>query len=78
MDKMDGMNYAPKGHVSKVVKEGEFLYCYSTNLHAFLQSEGQRFICTGFHERTHRKFWQYQRTDALNNLLTKYAENKPA
>jgi predicted dehydrogenase len=26
MDKMDGMNYAPKGHVSKVVEEGEFLF----------------------------------------------------
>lgn len=26
MNKKDGMNYAPKGQVNKVVEEGEFLF----------------------------------------------------
>lgn len=51
----------------------EFFYCYSTNLHDFLRRNGHRYICTGLNEHTHRKFWQYRRTDDLNRLLAEYA-----
>lgn len=56
----------------------EFFYCYSPKLHAFLQAEGQRYICAGLNEDTLRKFWQYRRTDELHTLLERWTENKPA
>lgn len=55
----------------------KFFYCYSTNLHAFLQSKGHRYICAGLNDNTHRKFWQYHRTDELNALLTEYGASNP-
>lgn len=60
------------------MKTGEFFYCYSTNLHDFLRRQGQRYICAGLHETTHRKFYLYYRTDELNGLLTEYGAGKPA
>lgn len=56
---------------------GEFYYCYSPKLHAFLQAEGQRYICVGLNEDTHRKFWQYRGTTELNALLTKWSKGRP-
>ncbi|MDH5159836.1 hypothetical protein P5X88_02745 [Heyndrickxia oleronia] len=56
----------------------EFYYCYSPNLQAFLQTQGQRFICVGLNEKTLRKFWQYKRSAELDELLTKWQAQKPA
>lgn len=58
--------------------EREFFYCYSPNLYKFLRDRGVTYICTGLNENTMRQFWQYRRTDRLNELLAEYAANKPA
>jgi len=55
----------------------EFYYCYSTNLHDFLRTHGERYICAGLNENTLRKFWQYARTDKLNELLAMYSKERP-
>lgn len=56
----------------------EFFYCHSPKLHAFLQSNGQRYICVGLNENTLRKFWQYKRSADLNALLKEWADNNPS
>lgn len=55
----------------------EYFYCYSPNLHAFLKRNGVAFICSGLHERTLRKFWQYRRDERLNGLLAEYERSNP-
>jgi hypothetical protein len=59
------------------VNSREFFYCYSPNLHEFLKARGQRYICSGLHEKTLRKFWQYRRDEKLNGLLAEYERNNP-
>jgi hypothetical protein len=56
----------------------EFYYCYSPAQYRYLRDLGVKYICTGLNENTMRQFWQYARTNELNEILTKYAENKPA
>ncbi|MCG5252608.1 hypothetical protein [Brevibacillus agri] len=55
----------------------EFFYCYSPNLYEFLKRNGLRYICTGLHEKTLRKFWQYRRDERLNGLLAEYEQGNP-
>jgi hypothetical protein len=54
----------------------DLFYCYSTNLFHFLKGHGQRYVVTGLHEKTMRKFWVFPKTDELKALLTKYDEVK--
>jgi hypothetical protein len=56
----------------------EFFYCYSTNLYHFLKANGQRYICTGLHEKTRRQFWQFRKTAEVSRLLDEYDERKEA
>lgn len=56
----------------------KYFYCYSPTLYRFLREKGVQYICTGLNESTMRQFWQFERTDHLNALLTEYAGNKPA
>ncbi|AND39603.1 hypothetical protein A361_10800 [Cytobacillus oceanisediminis 2691] len=58
--------------------ENRFFYCYSPVLYRFLRESGVKYICTGLNESTMRQFWQFERNDKLNDLLTEYAGNKPA
>ncbi|AUM66385.1 hypothetical protein C0R09_18705 [Brevibacillus laterosporus] len=55
----------------------EYFYCYSPNLYEFLKRKGLRYICSGLHEKTLRKFWQYRRDDKLDGSLAEYERNKP-
>lgn len=57
--------------------EKDFYYCYSTNLFKFLKhKKGISFICSGLHEKTLCKFWQFQRTDELLKALEEYNKCK--
>lgn len=58
--------------------ENGFYYCYSPAQYRFLRDSGVKYICTGLNESTMRQFWQYARTDELNEVIKKYAENRPA
>ncbi len=58
--------------------DNRFFYCYSPVLYRFLRESGVKYICTGLNESTMRQFWQFERNDKLNDLLTEYAGNKPA
>jgi len=52
-------------------------FCYSPKLNAFLQREGLRVIGVGNNVNTGRKFWQYERGEKLDELLTQWSENRP-
>lgn len=56
----------------------EYFYCYSTTLFHFLKANRQRYITTGLHEKTLRKFWLFDKTPELNRLLDEYDERKLA
>lgn len=54
--------------------KGEYFYCYSLKLFKFLRMDNDiSFICSGLHERTLDKFWQFKRTKELNILLDEYS-----
>lgn len=55
-----------------------FFYCYSPKLKARLLDAGERFICVGLHETTHKKFWLFPQTERLSEVLTEWGANKPA
>ncbi|MEW8987791.1 MAG: hypothetical protein AB2401_12480 [Bacillus sp. (in: firmicutes)] len=57
--------------------ENRFFYCYSPPLYRFLKQAGIKYVCTGLNESSMRQFWQFERNDKLNELLTEYAGNKP-
>lgn len=57
-------------------QEKEYFYCYSTNLYEFLRYEkGFKYICTAFHDKTMRRFWQFKKTDELMKALSEYRDN---
>lgn len=59
------------------MKNNEYFYCYSTNLHELLRSKGIRYICAGLNENTMRKFWQYRRTAEFEQYLAEYTASNP-
>lgn len=55
-----------------------FFYCYSPNLYRFLRDNNIRYICTGLNENSMRQFWQYERTNEFERLLSEYTNGKPS
>jgi hypothetical protein len=59
-----------------MVNDREFFYCYSTNLFKFLKMEKKiNYNCTGLHDKTLRKFWQFKCDDELRQALADYKQN---
>jgi hypothetical protein len=54
-----------------------YYYCYSPPLFQFLRENGEKYICAGLNENTHKKFWQYARTPELDRLLDVWQAQKP-
>lgn len=53
-----------------------YFYCYSYPLKEFLLSNGQVSIVAGIHPKTHKKYWVFNGTEQLNNLLTEWKLRK--
>jgi hypothetical protein len=49
-----------------------YFYCYSYPLKEFLICNGQISIVAGKHPRTDKKYWVFEGTKKLNNLLTEW------
>lgn len=47
-----------------------YFYCYSYNLKCFLIENGQRFITSSINKKTNKKFWVFEGTTELNELLS--------
>ena len=54
----------------------KYFYCYSYPLKEFLLSNGQASIVAAIHPKTHKKYWVFDGTEQLNNLLTEWKLRK--
>lgn len=46
-----------------------YFYCYSYNLKRFLKSNGLSFITAAVNMNTYKKYWVFEGTEKLNELL---------
>lgn len=51
-------------------------YCYSHPQKEYLVKNGEMMIASGYHPRTHKKFWIFLRNDKLDGLLEKWSANR--
>lgn len=54
----------------------EYFYCYSPPLKKRLLDEGERYICVGINERNKRKFWLFENTPKLNEVMDEWRREK--
>ena len=59
-------------------KYNPIYFCYSTNLHRYLQRNNLRVIGEGLNKRTGKPFWQYERGEELDRLLDAWSANRPS
>jgi hypothetical protein len=52
--------------------QDQFFFCYSFDLHKYIQRHNIKYVCAALHENTHNKFWLYMRTDELKKVLNLY------
>ena len=50
----------------------KYFYCYSYPLKEFLIANGQISIVAGRHPTTNKKYWVFNGTTELNDLLTEW------
>lgn len=51
-------------------------YCYSHPQKEFLMKNGETMIASGYHPRTHKKFWMFLRNSKLDELLGQWTANR--
>ena len=54
----------------------KYYYCYSYNQKKFLIDNGEYSIVKGIHPETQKRYWVFERNEKLDELLTKWQENK--
>ncbi len=52
-------------------------FCYSPKLNEFLHNNGLSIIGVGNNVNSGRKFWQYERSPKLDDLLSQWSANRP-
>lgn len=51
-------------------------YCYSWPLKEFLCSNGEISVVSGLHPKTQKKYWVFESSEKLNNLLTEWKSRR--
>jgi len=54
----------------------DYFYCYSPRLKDRLLDEGERFICVGLNENTRKKFWLFENTPKLAEVMGVWRREK--
>lgn len=55
----------------------DFYFCYDEQLVNYIRfKKGIKYICTGFNVKTKDRFYQFQRTESLNNAIQEYINQK--
>ena len=54
----------------------DYFYCYSPRLKNRLLEEGERFICVGLNEDTRKKFWLFENTSKLSEVMDAWRREK--
>ncbi|MGD0030617.1 hypothetical protein SLT67_04590 [Paenibacillus illinoisensis] len=58
-----------------MTNKDEYFYCYSFKLFKFLRMDMKvNYICSGLHEKSLDKFWQFRRTEELDGYLKVYSQ----
>lgn len=52
--------------------QDQFFFCYSSDLHKYIQKHNIKYVCAALTENKHRKFWLYMRTEQLREVLNQY------
>jgi hypothetical protein len=56
--------------------EVEFFYCYDSKLAKYLRYDREvKFICNAIHPKTNKMFWQFIRSDKLNEYISNFMES---
>jgi len=56
--------------------DNNLFYCYSYKLRNYLVENGLNYLHKGFHDKTKKWFYVFNRTEELNNLLSEWSLNK--
>ena len=54
----------------------KYFYCYSYPLKKYLNKNNLNYITKAIHEKTNKKYWIFESSDALNSLLEEWRKNK--
>lgn len=58
--------------------ESKYFYCYSSKLMKYFCENGLQSITTAIHEKTQKRFWIFESSDKVSELLTKWRANRPS
>lgn len=50
----------------------KFYYCYNTHAKKYLMDRGFRYILVNVNTNSGRKFWMFERTEELSNILDEF------
>ena len=56
--------------------ESKYFYCYSKPLKDYFLENGLKYIIKSVHEKTYKKYWLFEGTEKLNNLLAEWRLRK--
>ena len=51
-------------------------YCYSKNLRDYFKENGIRYLNTNVNQSTNKRYWLYEGTKELNDLLAIWRNNR--
>lgn len=58
------------------LKNTDFFFCYNSDLKNYLVENNVDFITSAYSIKTQDRFWLFQKSDELQELLNKYNNNK--
>lgn len=53
-----------------------YYYCYSYHQKEFLKNNGLRYVLASINQTTNKKYWVFEGTNELNELLQVWRENR--
>ena len=56
--------------------ENKYFYCYSKPLKDYFLENGLKYIIKSIKKKTHKKYWLFEGTEKLNNLLAEWRLRK--
>lgn len=54
----------------------KYFYCYSYPLKEYFLKNGIKYITAAINQTTNKRYWLFEGTENLNNLLTEWRLNK--
>lgn len=58
------------------MRNERYYYCYSYPLKAFIMDHGIRYVLKATHNESQKRYWVFERTKNLDELLTEWQSRK--